>query len=158
MLEHYNIKGRPRFKLELSDVLGASDMGDDFIIEDWPRGGWQFCSMRFRIESSKRGERLVKQSTYEGKTYPTRSRAYTGRVKIIGIGGHIGVVECSYSMAYVTVVMQNAKYVNTTFREDEASKIVRQLFFVGDAKDKRIAELEETLVKVNKLVMDTLGS
>ena len=57
------IGGREYFVVELEDVLNAKVLGDNHVVEDWPWGRKQRCSMHFSVERSKKGERFVKQST-----------------------------------------------------------------------------------------------
>ena len=112
----------------MDDVLGATDLGDDHVVEDWPWGRKQTCQMHFSVESSNRGERLVKQSTFKGRVNKPKKTTYASRVKIIEIDGKIGHVELTKTMSHVGVRMQDGQFKESTFWDDDAKKIASHFF------------------------------
>lgn len=127
-MKEVEIYGKKYLELELDDVLGAIDLGDCHEVEDWPWGRKQSCQMKFSVESTNRGERLVKQSTFKGKVYKAKKTTYASRVKIIEIDGKVGHVELTKTMSHVGVRMQDGKYKEATFWDDEAKQIASHFF------------------------------
>ena len=114
---------------EMEDVLEAIDLGYDHVVEDWPWGRKQRCSMHFFVETHpKRGQRFVKQSTMNGRTYKPKTSTYAGQVKIIELDGFIGHVEWSNSYYMFTVYMENKKYFSASFRDEEAVMLAKHFF------------------------------
>ena len=115
---------------ELDDVLEAKDLGRDHTVDDWPWGRKQRCSMHFFVESNKRGERLVKQSTMNGRRNMPKKKTYATKVKVVEIDGKIGHVEWSADYGMFGVTIQDGKYASQTFYDTEG-KMLRDMFF-GD--------------------------
>jgi hypothetical protein len=127
MKEKEGYTGNVICQVELEDVLAAIDLGTDHVVEDWPWGRKQRCSMHFYVESNKRGERFVKQSTMNGRSYKPKARTYAERVTIIEILGKIGHVEFSkYGM--VGVYVQDSKFSGETFFDEEAMTLAKHFF------------------------------
>lgn len=122
------IQGKTFLVPELEDVLGATDLGTDYVVEDWPWGRKQRCSMHFFVESNKRGERFVKQSTFEGRTNKPKTATYADRVTLIEMDGKVGRVEWSASYQLAKVRMEDGKYPEATFFED-AGQVIADRFF-----------------------------
>ena len=126
MKEKKGYSGNVICQVELEDVLEAIDLGTDYTVEDWPWGRKQRCSMHFYVESNKRGQRLVKQSTLNGRTYKPKARTYSSRVTIIEILGKIGHVEMSDYM--VGVYVQDSKFSGASFFEADAALLSKHFF------------------------------
>lgn len=125
------IYGKEYFEPELEDVLLATDLGDDHTVDDWPWGRKQRCSMHFFVERSKRGERFVKQSTMNGRTYKPKRSTYQTKVKIIELDGKIGHVSWNmYGMFGVNI--EDGKYLSVTFYDDDARKLKENYFGFTD--------------------------
>lgn len=121
--------GNVRYIPEMEDVLGATDLGHEHVVDDWPWGRKQRCSMHFFVESHpKRGERFVKQSTMKGRTYKPKTSTYCGQVKIIELDGTIGHVEWSKSYFMFSVYMEAQKYCIANFHDEEATELAKHFF------------------------------
>jgi hypothetical protein len=104
---------------ELADVLAAKDLGEDYTVDDWPWGRKQLCSMRFFVETTKRGQRFVKQSTMNERTYKPKKSTYCDRVKIILIDDRIGHISWNNNYKHFGVDIEDGKYASVTFFDDE---------------------------------------
>ena len=114
---------------ELTDVLAAEDLGTEHIVPDWPWGRKERCEMRFSVESHpKRGERLVKQSRKNGRTYKPKATTYATRVKIIRIDGKIGHVVWNKMYGHFGVSMEDGKIASMTFFDEEAQALAEKFF------------------------------
>jgi hypothetical protein len=127
MLEQ-ELHGKKYLKPEMEDVLGAINLGKDHVVEDWPWGRKQRCSMHFFVESNKRGERFVKQSTFKGRTYKPKASTYSTQVTIIELDGKIGRAEWSEGYQLLRVQMEDGKYLEATFFEEDG-QVVADYFF-----------------------------
>jgi hypothetical protein len=127
-MKEIEIGSKTYLEPELEDVLGATDLGTDHVIDDWPWGSRKTCKMHFSVESTNRGERLVKQSTFNGRVNKPKKTTYASRVKIIEIDGKIGHVELTKSMSHVGVRMQDGSYKEATFWDEDAKKIASHFF------------------------------
>jgi hypothetical protein len=126
MLEK-EIYGKTHFEPELKDVLECTDLGNDYTVDDWPWGRKRRCSMHFFIESNKRGQRFVKQSTLEGRTYKPKASTYDFRSTIVEIDGKVGHLSVgSYGGACIRI--EDGKYLSKTFY-DEDFLVIAQKFF-----------------------------
>lgn len=65
--------GKTYFEPELEDVLKATDLGTEHVVDNWPWGRQQRCTMSFFVEENNRGERLVKQSKMNGRFYKPKT-------------------------------------------------------------------------------------
>jgi len=128
MLEK-EIHGRKYFQLEMDDILTkATDLGDDCTIEGWPWGRKQKCTMHFFVESGKKGQRFVKQSTFNGRTYKPKRSTYASQVTIIKIDDKIGRAEWNEGYQLLRVKMEDGKYLESTFFEDDG-QVIADYFF-----------------------------
>jgi hypothetical protein len=83
--------------------------------------------MHFFIESNKRGQRFVKQSTLEGRTYKPKASTYDFRCTIVEIDGKVGHLSVgSYGGACIRI--EDGKYLSKTFY-DEDFLVIAQKFF-----------------------------
>lgn len=110
---------------ELGDVLAAVDLGEDHTVDDWPWGRKQRCSMRFFVETTNRGQRFVKQSTMNNRTYKPKKSTYCDRVKIILIDGKIGHVSWHNSYKHFGVNIEDGKYASVTFFDEEGLTLAK---------------------------------
>jgi hypothetical protein len=127
MLEK-ELYGKTHYQLEMDDVLAAKDLGEDHVVEDWPWGRKQRCSMHFYVETTKRGQRFCKQSTFKGRVNKAKCSTYASRVTIVEIDGKIGQLELTASMSHVGVRMQDGRYLESTFFDEEAVTIAKHFF------------------------------
>jgi hypothetical protein len=127
-MKEKDIAGKMYLEPELEDILGAKNLGNDYTVEDWPWGRQQRCSMHFFVESTKNGERFVKQSTFKGRTNKPKKATYASRVTIIEIDGKIGRVEWSKSYNHVGVYIEDGRYDNVTFFDEPGKKVVEHFF------------------------------
>ena len=119
------------FEPEFEDVLKATDLGTEHVVDDWPWGRQQRCTMSFFVEeNNKRGERLVKQSKMNGRFYKPKTGTYATRVKIVEIDGKIGHVRWSNMHGIFEVNIEDGKYCSKTFFDDEAKQLARKFFGV----------------------------
>lgn len=114
--------------LGVQDILGATVLGKDHTVGDWPWGRRRQCSMHFFVECGKYGERFVKQSTMEGRMYKPKTSTYAGEVLIIEIDGKIGHLEWSPSFEMLSIQMEDSHYMFGTFFDREAKEIYQKLF------------------------------
>lgn len=110
---------------ELADVLAATDLGEDYTVDDWPWGRKQRCSMRFFVETTKRGQRFVKQSTMNERTYKPKKSTYCDRVRIILIDGKIGHISWNNNYKHFGVDIEDGKYASVTFFDDEGLTLAK---------------------------------
>lgn len=114
---------------ELEDVLGATDLGVDHTVDDWPWGRKQRCSMHFFVETHpKRGQRFVKQSTFKGRVNKPKTSTYASRVKIIELDGKIGHIEFNEQYSMCAVLIEDGKYLGITFHDDESDTLAEHFF------------------------------
>lgn len=113
---------------EVSDVLEATDLGTNHTVDDWPWGRKRRCSMHFFVESNKRGERFVKQSTMDGRTYKPKTATYATKVKLIEIDGKMGHVEWNRSFQMFSVYIEDGQYWSGDFHGEEAQKLFKHYF------------------------------
>ena len=112
----------------MDDVLVATDLGHEHVVDDWPWGRKQRCSMHFFVESNKRGERFVKQSTFRGRTNKAKTATYSSQVKLIELDGKIGHVEWHEGYQMFSVYIEDGKYLNPTFHDEEAQALGDRFF------------------------------
>ena len=110
---------------ELADVMAAKDLGKDYTVDDWPWGRKQRCSMRFFVETTKRGQRFVKQSTMNERTYKPKKTTYCDRVKIILIDGKIGHISWNNNYKHFGVDIEDGKYASVTFYDEEGLTLAK---------------------------------
>ena len=110
---------------ELADVMAAKDLGEDYTIDDWPWGRKQLCSMRFFVETTKRGQRFVKQSTMNERTYKPKKSTYCDRVKIISIDDKIGHISWRNNYKQFGVDIEDGKYAAVTFYDEEGLTLAK---------------------------------
>lgn len=110
---------------ELADVMAARDLGENYTIDDWPWGRKQQCSMRFFVETTKRGQRFVKQSTMNERTYKPKKSTYCDRAKIISIDGKIGHISWNNNYKHFGVDIEDGKYASVTFFDDEGLTLAK---------------------------------
>ena len=110
---------------ELGDVLAATDLGEDYTVNDWPWGRKQRCSMHFFVETTKRGQRFVKQSTMNTKTYKPKKSTYCDRVKIILIDGKIGHISSHNNYKHFGVNIEDGQYASVTFFDQEGLTLAK---------------------------------
>lgn len=116
---------------EIADVLAAVDLGEDHTVDDWPWGRKQRCSMRFFIETNpKRGQRFVKQSTMNDRTYKPKKTTYSDRVKIVKIDGKIGYLSWHKNYKHMGINIEDGKYASVTFFDDDALLLARHFNFI----------------------------
>jgi hypothetical protein len=127
MLEK-DIYGEKRWEPEMDDVLEATDLGKDHVVDDWPYGRTKRCSMHFSVESNKRGERFVKQSTFNGRVNKPKNSTYSTQVTIVEIDGKIGHVEWSEGYQMFSVYIEDGKYLNPTFHDEDAQVLGDRFF------------------------------
>ena len=113
---------------ELSDVLSAVNLGEDHTVDDWPWGRKRRCSMHFSVETTSRGQRLVKQSTMDGRSYKPKKTTFADRVVIVEIDGKIGHVELSRNYHMAGVTLQDSSYTSPTFHDAECDEIAAKFF------------------------------
>lgn len=123
---------------EFDDVMNATDLGTEYIINDWYgyfsrcyRPGWgkkEGCTMSFYVEKNKHGERFVKQSRFAGQLYKPKAGIYATRVKIIKIDGKIGHVKWNDSYGHFGVSLEDSRYFDKIFHGDEAKELVKRFF------------------------------
>jgi hypothetical protein len=123
-----------RITLEVSDLLKATIYGKHKVVDDWPYGRDNRCIMVFSIEKKQPGmERFVKQSTFNDRTNKPKKATYARAVQIIEVDGFIGRVELAKHFPMISVYMENGKYNNVSFHEDEAKPLF-DYFFLGTEK------------------------
>ena len=110
---------------ELQDVMEAKDLGEDYTVDDWPWGRKQRCSMRFFVETTKRGQRFVKQSTMNERTYKPKKTTYCDRVRIILIDDKIGHVSWNNNYKHFGVDIEDGKYTSVTFYDEEGLTLAK---------------------------------
>ena len=115
---------------ELADVLAATDLGEDYTVDDWPWGRKEHCSMRFFVETTKRGQRFIKQSTMNNKTYKPKKSTYSDRVKIILIDGKIGHISWHNNYRHMGVNIEDGKYASATFYDADALLLAKHFKFI----------------------------
>ena len=121
------IYGKNYLEVELEDALEAKVLGNDYTVEDWPWGRKQRCSMHFFIETNKRGQRYVKQSTMKGRTYKPKASTYDLRVIIVEIDGKVGNIGLTRS-GFVSVHIEDGKYLEANFWDADAKVLVNKFF------------------------------
>lgn len=120
--------GGSYLKPEFEDVLNAKDLGTEHVVDDWPWGRQQRCTMSFLVEKNKRGERFVKQSRMKGRTYKPKTGTYATRVKIIEIDGKIGHVRWDKRYGGFGVSIEDGKYYSKVFYDYEAMELAEKFF------------------------------
>ena len=105
-------------ELTTQDVLQATDLGQDLTVDDWPFGRIRQCSMHFFVESGKRGQRLVRQSTMNGRTYKPKKDTYATGVKLVELGGKTGYIKWSDDWQHLTVCKHDGNHIQTFFDTD----------------------------------------
>lgn len=116
---------------ELSDVLEAIDLGKDHVVEDWPWGRKQRCTMHFYVGvDPKRGERFVKQSTMNGRTFKPKKATYATAIKIVMIGDRIGHVTWHKDYGHFGIDIEDSKYASRTFFDTEAEQLAKRFGFI----------------------------
>lgn len=113
---------------EYKDVMQAVDLGIFHIVNDWPWGKKQRCEMNFSVEKNRRGERFVKQSRMNGRMYKPKAETYVTRVKIIEIDGKIGHVKWHDGSGYFGVSIEDGRYFDKIFFDDEARHLAGIFF------------------------------
>ena len=110
-------------QIELEDVLNAKRLPDSVTIEDWPYGRTKRCIMEFSVETHKTGkQRMVRQSTFNGRVNKPKKKTYAMRVFLIEIDDKIGRLELSqYGVA--SVYMESSGYGSATFYDDDMKKL-----------------------------------
>ena len=123
------IEKNGHFEIELSDVLEATDLGTDHIVDDWPWGRKQKLRMHFFVEPHpKRGERFMRQSTFRGRIKAVKKSTYTSRATIIELDGKIGHVEFNQQFVMFEVDIEDGKYWSKTFHGSDAVKLFNHFF------------------------------
>lgn len=122
------ISGKTFLVPEMDDILKAKILGEERVIDDWPYGRQKRCVMRFYVETSKRGQRFCKQSTFNGRTNKPKTATYADRVTLVEIDGMIGRVEYSIGYQLVKVRLENSKYIEATFFEADALIVANHFF------------------------------
>lgn len=116
---------------EIDDVLNAANLGEDHTVEDWPWGRKQRCSMHFFVETHpKRGQRFVKQSSMNGRTYKPKKATYYNRVAIVEIDGKVGHVSWHAGYGMFGVNIEDGQYLQRTFHDDEAQRLAKHFGFI----------------------------
>ncbi len=110
---------------EVADVLAAVDLGEDYTVNDWPWGRKQRCSMHFFVETTKRGQRFVKQSTMNNKTYKPKKSTYCDRIKLILIDGKIGHISWHNAYKHFGVDIEDGRYASATFFDEEGLTLAK---------------------------------
>ena len=105
-------------ELTVEDVKQAKDLGKDITIENWPFGRKQRCSMHFFVEVGKKGERLVRQSTMDGRTYKPKKSTYTTSVKIVELNSKTCHIEWDKNYGMLTVCKHDGVHLHTFFDTD----------------------------------------
>lgn len=113
---------------EYRDVLIAIDLGTNHVVDNWPWGRKQRCTMSFLVEKNKRGERFVKQSRFNGRMYKPKAGTYATRVKIIEIDGKIGHVKWHDGYGHFGVSIEDGRYFDKIFFDDEAKELAKIFF------------------------------
>ncbi len=116
---------------ELVDVLDHDlcvNMGESYTIDDWPWGSRRTCSMHFSVETTTRGQRFVKQSTMNGRTYKPKKGTYHNRVVLVSLNSKMGHIAYTADYHMATLNIEDGSYASTTFHDDEADQIAA-LFF-----------------------------
>lgn len=108
--------------------MGAIDLGMLYVVDDWPWGRKQRCTMSFTVEKNKHGDRFVKQSRFKGQIYTPKKGTYTTRVKIIKIDGKIGHVKWNDSYGHFGVSLEDGRYFSKIFFGDEAKTLAERFF------------------------------
>ena len=119
--------GKEYYRPEVEDLLKAKIFGKDHVVEDWPWGRKQRCSMHFSIEKNKRGERFVKQSTFKGRTYKPKRSTYALEMVIVEVNGKIGYVS-STMYGSVGIDIEDGKYLSATFFDEDADTLRKHFF------------------------------
>lgn len=115
---------------EVDDVLNAVNLGEDHTVDDWPWGSKQRCKMHFFVETHpKRGQRFVKQSTMNGRTYKPKKATYYNRVVLIQIDGKVGHVSWHHGYGQLGVNIEDSHYATQAFFNDEAQKLAKHFGF-----------------------------
>ena len=122
-----DIHGKEFLLPTLEDVLEATDLGKDHVVDDWPWGRKQRCSMHFFVEVNKRGERFVKQSTFNGRTYKPKASTYSTKVSIVEIDGKIGHVEWT-KYGIFAIYIEDGKYLTQNFFDEDADALRKHFF------------------------------
>lgn len=127
--QHYNGSNKTFFVPEFDDVMNAKDLGTDHTVEDWPFGRSKRCSMHFFVETDpKRGERFVKQSTMNGRSYKPKKDTYHTKCKIVEIDGKIGNVVWHDGFNQFGVNIQDGHYSSQTFFNEDATALKNKFF------------------------------
>jgi len=116
---------------ELVDVLDQDiciNLGESHTIDDWPWGSRKRCTMKFSVETTKRGQRYVRQSTMAGRTYKPKKSTYADRVVLVSLFSKMGHIEYTKSYHMATLYIEDGSYSSTTFHDEEADQIA-DLFF-----------------------------
>ena len=108
--------------------MDAENLGPDFTVNDWPWGRKERCRMHFWIESTQRGERLIRQSSKGGWVFKPKKSTYTTQATLIRIDDKIGHVEWNVNYKIFGVTMEDGAYVPVTFFNDEALVLYRRFF------------------------------
>ena len=128
MKEQKSAYGDVFFVPEFQDVLDAKNLGNDYIVNDWPFGSRKKCVMHFSVESNNRGQRLVKQSTLDGRSYKPKKSTYSEQCKIVEIFGKVGDINYSKNGVMVIINIQDSKYSSQSFFDDEAKQLYHKFF------------------------------
>ncbi len=101
-------------------------------VHDWPWGRKQRCSMHFFVETHpKRGQRYVKQSTMNGRTYKPKCATYSTRVRIVEIDGKVGRVTWHEDYKLFGIDIEDGSYGAKTFlRDEDALELARHFNFI----------------------------
>lgn len=117
-------------KLTKDQVMNAKDLGKDHTVDDWPFGRTKRCLMHFFVESHpKRGERLVKQSTMDGKTYKPKKSTYAHDVNIVEIDGKVCYVSWHNNYRHFGVNSHDSLSL-VTFFDDDAIELAEHFGFI----------------------------
>ena len=127
MLEK-EIYGKVYLEPEVADLLAAKDLGTDHVINDWPWGRKQKCSMHFYVESNKRGQRFCKQSTFDGRTNKAKCNTYTSRVRLVEIDGRMGHVSWHKAYGHFGVDIEDGRYASKTFFDEDGQTLANHFF------------------------------
>ena len=83
------------------------------------------CAFQKRELQTKRGQRFVKQSTMNERTYKPKKSTYYNRVKIISIDDKIGHISWNNNYKHFGVDIEDGKYASITFFDDEGLTLAK---------------------------------
>ena len=111
--------------VELKDVLEAKILGSDVTIDDWPYGRSKRCQMHFWVEihKSNKKERLMKQSTFNGRINKPKKDVYCKRCLILEIDEMLCHVHFN-QYGTVRVSFENGKYATVYFHDTDFAAVL----------------------------------